>query len=357
MRFAVDDDVRGREKESVGKAACHGESEKPGSKRLSVHFSSSGGQTGARWQAMNVRRLMGGCLLAVVPMTSGFTMERVWKEIEWRGEPAWESAASGWRAVVSAGRARLVHFGPVDSGHNLLHEVEVAEPFREGGPFPDWGGHRFWLGPQKSWEWPPHPDWEYSAAADIRILEDRLVVVMRDSDGLHPGLVREYFWLAGRLGCRVSWSDTDRPYYAMHVFAVPATTRVRVRPIPTVDVPLGFVRVTWDFPERPGSLPPGAETGPDGRLVLRPAATASKLGFPPQELEGDSEVGRLVISPAVTTGRVIHPPDAGFLTQAWICPEGGAFIELEQISPYLLPENGPASSLVFLDGIGPGAPP
>ncbi|MEZ5275721.1 MAG: hypothetical protein R3F07_05025 [Opitutaceae bacterium] len=300
---------------------------------------------------MNASLPIAVCILATFPAETGLTMEAVWKETVWRGEAAHEARTEEWRAIVSSHRGRLVHFGPVEDGSNLLYESPEAAALLPGGDFPEWGGHRFWLGPQKSWEWPPHPDWEYSPAAEVVVEGERLVVVMPRTDDHYPKLTREYFWSGDRLGCLVRWSVTDRPYYAMQIFAVPSSTRVEAEPVPTVDVPLGFVRVTWDFPERPAVLPPGAVAEPGGLLVLRPAGESVKLGFPPQKLRGVSDRFILQVSPAATTGRVIHPPDAGFLSQVWVCSAGGAVVEIEQISPYLLPDGDEASSLVFLEGI------
>ena len=220
-----------------------------------------------------------------------------------------------------------------------------------------------WIGPKPAplkwmYTWrDKHPDWEYSPAAEVVVEGDRLFVTMNRTDDLYPGLAREYFWDGERLGCLVRWSDTERPYYAMQIFAVPSSTRVEAEPMPTVDVPLGFVRVTWDFPERPIALPPGAVAEPGGRVALKPAVESVKLGFPPQKLRGVSDRFTLLVSPAFTTGRIIHPSDAGFLSQVWVCRDGGAFIELEQISPYLLPDGEEASSLVFLEGMRAEGPP
>lgn len=289
------------------------------------------------------------CVLLIVIMTTRVTGMADWQPVEWRGGSAWVSETDAGRAIVSEARGRLVHFGPAESDLNLLNEVEAVEPYRDGADSNNWGGHRFWLGPQKTWVWPPNPDWEFSAARSVEVTGSRLVVTMPDSEDDFPGLVREYFWERDRLGCRVSWSGTDRPFYGMHVFAVPAGTRPVVRPIDTVDVPLGLVKVTHDLPVRLENLPPGARATSAGALEFQPDAEAIKLGFPPQDLEGRGAGWSLLVSPARVTGRIIHPPDFGFLTQIWVCPEGGDFLELEQISPYLVPEDGgTASSLVFL---------
>ena len=51
-----------------------------------------------------------------------------WSSTTWNGEQALTSSSgSGWRAVVSVERGRLIHFGPEETGRNLLFAPEVAE--------------------------------------------------------------------------------------------------------------------------------------------------------------------------------------------------------------------------------------
>ena len=84
---------------------------------------------------MNASLLTAVWVIATFPSTMGLTMEAIWKETVWRGETAFEARTVGWRAIVSVQRGRLVHFGPVDDGTNLLYESPEATPYRRGGDF------------------------------------------------------------------------------------------------------------------------------------------------------------------------------------------------------------------------------
>src|SRR5437763_639049 len=89
------------------------------------------------------------CCMMFIVLLGTSQAEPQWSKMTWAGEAAWEASSSGWTAVVSAERGRLVSIAPVETGDNLL--------FTSPKDSISWGGHRCWLGPQAGWKsiWPP----------------------------------------------------------------------------------------------------------------------------------------------------------------------------------------------------------
>ena len=183
--------------------------------------------------------LLGGLCLALLTSRQAIAVD--WSKTSWHGEQALSSInESGWRATVSVARGRLVHFGPDETGRNLLFAPEVAE-----GWF--WGGHRVWLGPQSTWDkgWPPPDAWEAAAAVEVRHENGGIVLVMPESPGEWGDLVRSYRWDGDTLLCGVSFTGAKRDAQIIQILqldpAVEIDARATVSDDVSDDVPRGYV--------------------------------------------------------------------------------------------------------------------
>ena len=281
----------------------------------------------------------------------------VWEKITWREESAWSSTHGAVRAVVTEARCRLIYLGAPDGSVNLISAPYPHVLPREPGHWPNQGGHRFWLGPQSRWQWPPLTEWEYSAAAAISTAGPVLTLQARHADLAYPAITREYAWAGGHLRCTAHWADNGQPHYGLHIVPVDVpfaiTTRLEARP----GVPAGVVRAEMINPEPPLSLPHPAIVVADVRATVRSGLALVKLGFVPQALTIDRPRGwKLSVLPGPHQGVALDEPDHGYLSQVWVGGADRDIAELEQITPYLRGDaNGRCASSIFLEVTPPGS--
>ena len=272
-----------------------------------------------------------------------------WQPTVWHGERALISTAPGWKAIVSLARGRLVHFGPAAGGTNLL--FATASRDNPAG----WGGHRLWLGPQRSWSkiWPPPDAWEHSGAESFTITDGTLRLVLPDAGDGWPRLTRTYAWSGAQLLCGAELSGGTRSAQFIQIIQIPQAARVEVVPQPSETVPHGYVqlpagpiaRQTTNF-----TPPPHATIHGTG-LTLRHVGRVQKLGFNPQPLTAHEPALTLTVGRNAQHGTTAGEPDAGFSTQVYL---GGdePFIELEQLSPAFSAGTS-ATFVISLEGAAP----
>lgn len=265
-----------------------------------------------------------------------------WVSTTWNGERAFVAASSGWKAIVSLERGRLVHFGRAADETNLLFAPATKQDAA------GWGGNRLWLGPQSSWSggWPPPSAWEHSGAESFSQADGTLRLVIPDAGDGWPRLARTYHWNGDRLTCTAELSGGSRRVQFIQIIQVPASSVVTVSASPGKIDPLGYVllpstatpRFTTDF-----RAPPHVSRH-DHDLTLRHLKQVMKLGFIPQALVAHAGNSSLKMSRVTPIEASASEPDQGFFTQVYL---GGSepFIELEQLSP-LCPA-GKAASFAF----------
>jgi hypothetical protein len=275
-----------------------------------------------------------------------------WLPATWNGEKALASTAHGWKAVVSLERGRLIHFGPADRDLNLLR----APPTRENPA--QLGGHRLWLGPQRTWSsvWPPPPAWESNPPESFVLAGGGLRLVMADAGDGWPRLTRTYRWDGARLVCGVEMIGGTRPAQFMQIFQLPAATEVEVGLLPETAAPRGYVLLpSGQTPQFTAAFPaPAAATVDGSRLTLRYRPDLIlKTGHRPQPLTARYQGFVLRVSRGPSSGTVAAAPDEGFFSQVYL---GGPepFVELEQLSPLYAP-GAPASFATVLEAAAPPA--
>lgn len=272
--------------------------------------------------------------------------------------PAWEETApgvfaaesAGWRFVVSAARARLIHAAPIGRENILLV-----------------GGHRAWLAPQLEWPvfWPPPSDWEASPAAALGRApgdERTLLLVHSHADRFFPALIRRYTLRPDGLLMTLAWpDDASAPgrFQALQILQLRTDARVTLTPRPTPEAPLGHgllalatrphVRVDAPLPDGFAvPAPPPIDATDATRAVATGAAGSAltfcfngreeKFGFPPQpvfvRMADDGTSFRLV--PMAAVGEPLAPvPEAGLTTQLYFGAAEWPLVEIEQLSPRL----------------------
>ncbi len=280
-----------------------------------------------------------------------------WHRTRWKGEPAWESVHGEVRAVVSEARCRLVYLGAADGSFNLLNAPDSAPMPDAHDVSPNWGGHRFWLGPQKRWVWPAPADWEHAAAKSVVVDHGALVLQQPHTDPQYPALRREYAWDGRGLRCTVSWKDDGRPYYGMHVVALNLPFRIVTRLVRWEEVPDGLVDVQMQAPRVKGVLPnPCVEVRGDQATIVAGRATL-KSGYVPQPLTVERPGGwELSMVPGPHEGVAIASPDFGYLSQVWVGGPQYDLAEIEQLTPYLIGgRDGRCSSTIHLVALPPQA--
>ena len=269
--------------------------------------------------------------LAQVSLAAAPKADAAWAATTWQGERAYELVTGDWRAIVSAERGRLVHFGPAEAGaRNLMLETPTRED-RMG-----WSGHRVWLGPQSLWGWPPPTAWEFSAAESVKASGNRLELLMPDAGDGYPRLTRIYEPAGARLACRIAVAaGGTRAVQVMQILQTPPDTQVELRTAPSAKWPRGYFRVGGAVgpnmrPDLP--LPAGVEEVPGG-VVVSIADKSDKLAFPPQTLVARIGGYRLALECGESRGPEEAAPDDGFYTQVYIGEPQAPVVEIEQFSP------------------------
>jgi len=278
-----------------------------------------------------------------------------WEETVWQGEPAWASVQNKISAIVSVARARLIYLGKMDGSFNLLNAPVPQVHADKGNPWPNQGGHRFWLGPQSRWAWPPPADWEYSAAQSIRAQGAVLSLEHTHTNPGYPAVIREYAWENNRLRCTATWQDNGRPFFGIHIVAVDTPFIITARLEKTEAAPAGLVAAQMVAPEAPIVLPHPAINVSDHHAVIRAGARTAKLGFMPQPLTIDRLQGwKLSVLPGPASVTTSESPDHGYITQVWVGDSAHAIAELEQLTPYLKGDtSGRCTSTIYLEASPP----
>jgi hypothetical protein len=278
-----------------------------------------------------------------------------WAKVPWRGEAAWTATRGPVRAVVTEARCRLIYLGSLDGATNLLNAPYPREPASAGDPSPNQGGHRFWLGPQTRWKWPPPGEWEYSPAAAAAAAGPVLTMVQQHFDPGYPALAREYAWEGARLRCTVRWRYEGRPYFGIHVIPVDVPVSVQARLVKSDGVPAGAVAAEMAVPEPTLAFPhPSVAVNGDLATVSSGIKTL-KIGFAPQALTVARRGGwTLSVLPGPSEGVVLGAPDHGYLSQVWVGAAQVPLAELEQLSPCLTGDaQGRCASTIYLEATAP----
>ena len=282
----------------------------------------------------------------------------VWEKTTWRGETAWSSTQGAVRAVVTEVRSRLIYLGSLDGTVNLLNAPYPQNRPDGKGHWPNQGGHRFWLGPQNNWKWPPLAEWEYSAAAGVKTDGMVLTLHERHDDLSYPAITREYAWEGSRLRCTARWQDNGRPYFGLHVVPVDVPFSVTARLERRPGMPAGAVLAQMVNPEPPLTLPHPSLTVAGDDATIRAGIKVAKLGFVPQALTITRLSGwKLSVLPGPHEGVAHDAPDQGCLSQVWVGgPSEHELAELEQLSPYLRGDaKGRCASSIFIEATPPGS--
>lgn len=272
-----------------------------------------------------------------------------WVRTVWCGQAAWRSDRRGGCAIVSGARSRLIYLGPSDGSLNLLNAPQVSPD--DANPHPNHGGHRFWLGPQRHWIWPPPNEWEYSSALSVELDGGTLIVKHARIDPAYPALTREYAWEGSQLRCTVRWADEGRPYFGMHVVAVDAPFSITARLEPCEAAPAGMVLARMVDEVPPVQVPHPAIFVSDRYATVRAGIREVKLGFVPQPLRiGRQDSWRLAMLPGPCGGISSEMPDLGYLSQVWVGDESFDFAEIEQLTPFLRGDGtGKCFSTIFIE--------
>jgi len=280
----------------------------------------------------------------------------VWEKTTWRGETAWSSTQGAVRAVVTVIRCRLIYIGSSDGTVNLINAPYPQTLPSGHDRWPNQGGHRFWLGPQSLWQWPPLTEWEYSAAAAVTTAGPVLTLHERHDDPAYPAITREYAWEAGRLRCTASWRDDDRPYFGLHIVPVETPFSITARLERRAGVPAGAVLAQMIAPEPPLTLPHPAITIEGDRATVRSGLKVVKLGFVPQALTITRPLGwTLSVQPGPHQGVALADPDQGYMSQVWVGGSEHKLAELEQLSPHLRGDaKERCGSSIFIEATPPG---
>jgi hypothetical protein len=286
---------------------------------------------------------------------ASFCAEPAWVKVTWRGDAGWTATQGAVRAVVIEERSRLIYLGSLDGEHNLLNATYPQEKATAAAPSPNQGGHRFWLGPQRRWKWPPPKEWEYSPAAQASAAGSVLTLVHAHADPDYPALVREYAWEGKRLRCTARWRDDGRPYFGIHVVPVDVPFVVQARLVKWDEVPEGVVAAQLVDPG-PALVLPDPSLSVQGDLATVTSGIKTvKLGFAPQALTIARPNGwTLSVQPGPYEGVALGSPDHGYLSQVWVGSAKFQLAELEQLSPYLRGDaNGRCAATIYIEATAP----
>jgi len=289
------------------------------------------------------------------PVLSSSESPASWERSVWRGESAWVSVRDGVGAIVSEARSRLIYLGAPDGALNLLNAPWPRVLPGKDNPWPNQGGHRFWLGPQHRWGWPPPTEWEYAAVSSACIAQGLLVLRHAHLDPAYPALTREYTWDGSRLRCTVRWADDGRRYFGLHVVAVDTPFAITVRLEPSAAAPAGLIAARMIDPEPPLRLPHPAIAVEADRATVTAGICKAKLGFAPQPLAIERPGGwRLAVHPGPCSQANSEMPDHGYLSQVWVGDDSGDLAELEQLTPHLGADAGDTcSTTIFIEATPP----
>ncbi|MFT3784375.1 MAG: hypothetical protein QM790_20385 [Nibricoccus sp.] len=293
-------------------------------------------------------------------MTSlaSFAATATWEKAEWQGETAWISVNEGVRAVVTEARSRLIYLGASDGSFNLLNAPWPQVLPSKDHPWPNQGGHRFWLGPQYRWVWPPPTEWEYAACLSAAAKDGVLTVHHAHVNKEYPALTREYAWEGKRLRCTVRWKDDGHAYFGLHVVAVNTPFEITARLQKTPEAPAGFVVARMVDPEKPIQLPHPSIALHDETATVHGGIKQIKLGFSSQPLTIDRPKGwKLSVIPGPCSVATSEVADQGYLSQVWVGNETHDLAELEQLTPVLKGDaSGQCSSTIYIEATPPPAP-
>jgi len=290
-------------------------------------------------------------------VTSSFAVGSTanWEKSEWQGEPVWVSSQGDVRAVVTEKRSRLIYLGSTDGSFNLLNAPLPQVLPSKNNPWPNQGGHRFWLGPQSRWNWPPLTEWEYAAVQDASSAAGVLTLHHAHVNKAYPAVTREYAWEGSCLRCTARWQDNGQSYFGLHVVAVNAPFTITARLEKTEATPAGLVAARMVNPEAPIQLPhPSIEIKGDNATV-RSGIQKVKLGFSLQALTIDRPQGwKLSVLPGPSTVATGDAPDQGYLSQVWVGDASNDLAELEQLTPHLKGDaSGQCSSTIYIEATPP----
>jgi hypothetical protein len=287
-------------------------------------------------------------------VSAAFASTINWEKTSWQGEPAWISSHDGVRAIVSEARARLIYLGSDDGSLNLLNAPCPQVHPDKKNPWPNQGGHRFWLGPQSRWGWPPPAEWEYAAAQRVTAEGAVLTVLHARRDPAYPVIAREYAWQGRRLRCTAYWQDDGHAYFGLHIVAVDTPFTITNRLNHSKEAPAGFVAARMIDPEAAVQLPHPAVTIKGNLATMIPGKKA-KLGFTPQPLTIDRPHGwKLSMQPGPCSVAFGASPDQGYLSQVWVGDTSSDLAEIEQLTPPLKGDaSGRCTSTIYLEAAPP----
>ena len=294
-------------------------------------------------------------ILAFVGATCATYAAPNWEKTVWQGESAWASTQSNVRAIISETRSRLIYLGAVDGSFNLLNAPAPQVHPSQNNPSPNQGGHRFWLGPQNQWIWPPPAEWEYAAAHDVMTQNGVLSLHHAQFDPQYPAITREYAWEGNRLRCTARWQDNGHAYFGIHVVAVDTPFAVTADLVKTKEVSAGLVVAQMVDPEGPIHLPHPSIQIDEAHATVRSGIKTVKLGFVPQPLTIERPHGwKLSVQPGQYADDSTTAPDHGYLSQIWVGEKTNDLAELEQLTPHLKGDaSGRCSSTIFLEATPP----
>jgi len=278
-----------------------------------------------------------------------------WEKSEWQGESAWISINEGVRAVITEARSRLIYLGAADGSFNLLNAPWPQVLPDKNNPWPNQGGHRFWLGPQSRWVWPPPPEWEYAAVEAVSARAGVLTLHHAHVNQDYPAITREYVWEGNRLRCTARWKDDGHAYFGIHVVAVNTPFVITARLEKTKEIPAGLVVARMVDPEPPIQLPHPSILIENDKATVRGQIKSVKLGFVAQPLVIDRPHGwKLSVAPGPSTVATNDAPDHGYLSQVWVGDKIHDLAELEQLTPQLKGDaSGQCSSTIYIEATPP----
>ena len=286
---------------------------------------------------------------------TSFANTATWEKTVWQDEPAWTSAQGPIRAIVTEARTRSIYLGAKDGSVNLLNAPWPQVHPDKKNPWPNQGGHRFWLGPQSRWVWPPPSEWEYSESHDATTGAGVLTLRHTRLNPEYPAITREYAWEGNRLRCTARWPETGRAYFGIHVVAVNTPFALSAHLERTPAAPAGLVVAQIVEPEAPIHLPRASIAIENDKALVKSGIETIKLGFASQPLTIERQPGwKLSVQPGPSTAATSESPDHGYLSQIWVGDATHELAELEQLTPYLKGDaQGCCSSTIYLEATPP----